>query len=78
MDLFDDLLDDELAAEIAHDGNVPPEHIEGVRCDAVNCAYHDGERFCTASGITVGSQSAEDKGDTLCRTFVRRSMSASS
>ncbi len=72
-----ELFDDELAAEIAGDENVPPEHIERVRCDAVNCAYHDGERFCPASGITVGTQSAEGRGDTFCRTFVRRSMSAS-
>ena len=72
-----ELFDNELAAEIAHDPSVAPDHIPGVRCDAVNCAYHDGERFCTAHGITVGAQSAESMGDTFCRTFMRRSMSAS-
>ena len=64
-----ELFDDELAAEIANDAAVPPEHIAGVRCDAVNCAYHDGERFCTAHAITVGSPTAKERGDTLCRTF---------
>jgi hypothetical protein len=71
-----ELFDNELAAEIANDPSVPPEHIRGVRCDAVNCAYHDGERFCTARAITVGSQSARGKGDTFCRTFERRASAA--
>ena len=71
-----ELFDNELAAEIANDAAIPPGHIAGVRCDAVNCAYHDGERFCTAGDITVGSQTAKEKGETFCRTFERRSMTA--
>ena len=71
-----ELFDDELAAELAGDRNVPPGHIERVRCDAVNCAFHDGERFCTADGITVGAQTAARKGETFCRTFKLREMYA--
>ena len=71
-----ELFDEELAAEIAGDESVPPRHVAGVRCDVVNCAYHDGERFCTANGITVGSLRAEAKDDTFCRTFIRRQMGA--
>ena len=69
-----ELFDEELAAELSGDENVPPEHIAGVRCDAANCAYHDGERFCTAPSITVGCARADDKTETFCCTFERREM----
>ena len=60
-----ELFDDRLAAELSNDAAVPPEHISGVRCDAVNCAYHDGERFCTAESITVGPHTAAKRDETL-------------
>ena len=71
-----EIFDRNLAAEFAGDAAVPPEHISGVRCDVVNCAYHDGERFCTADCINVGSHMAADKGETSCRTFERRMSAA--
>ena len=71
-----ELFANELAAEIARDENVPPDHIYGVRCDVTSCAYHDGERFCTARDIAVGSHTASKKEETFCRTFVEREMHA--
>ena len=67
-----ELFDNELAAELAGDANVPPAHIDRVRCDAVSCRFHDGERFCTADSITVGAHTAAAKDETFCRTFERR------
>lgn len=68
------LFDDELAAELAADPNVPPDHIEGIRCDVESCAYHDGERFCTADAVSIGMQLAATQSETCCRTFRRRAM----
>ena len=68
-----EFFDDELAAEFA-DGNIPPERIIGVRCDVASCAYHDGERFCTADCITVGARGAHSRSETMCRTYRRRVM----
>ncbi len=68
------LLDDGLSAELSADPNVPPEHIDGIRCDVESCAYHDGERFCTANGVSIGMQLADSLSETCCRTYRRRSM----
>lgn len=68
------LLDDELSAELSADPNVPPDHIDGIRCDVVSCAYHDGERFCTADGVSIGMQLADSLSETCCRTYRKRSM----
>ena len=28
-------------------------HIKGINCSVKNCAYHDGESYCTANAIAV-------------------------
>lgn len=66
--------DDELAAELSADPNVPPDHIDGIRCDVESCAYHDGERFCTADGVSIGRQLADSLSETCCKTYRKRSM----
>lgn len=43
--------------------------LPGVCCDVKNCAYHNGEDKCTASGITVGPSYASTGNDTACVTF---------
>ena len=67
-----ELFDDKLAAEFADDASIPPDRIDKVRCDVVSCAYHDGERFCTADCITVGTLTAHSRGETSCRTYENR------
>ncbi|MBC8569549.1 DUF1540 domain-containing protein [Zongyangia hominis] len=44
-------------------------HITGVRCEVVNCAYNEGRRYCTAKEIKVGPAFAAMNGDTQCSTF---------
>lgn len=44
-------------------------HIKGINCDVKNCAYHDGESYCTAGEITVGPTYAATGHDTVCATF---------
>ena len=44
-------------------------HIKGIDCSVKNCAYHDGECYCTAGHINVGPASAKTSGDTICATF---------
>jgi len=44
-------------------------HIKGIKCDVKNCYYHNAETFCTAEQISVGPQSADTSGETLCATF---------
>lgn len=47
----------------------PPQHIRGIVCDVKNCAYHDGDNFCTANRIQVGPSFANSSGQTACATF---------
>ncbi len=47
-------------------------HIKGVICDVHNCAYHDGDNYCTASKIAVGPSFATSCADTVCATFKQR------
>lgn len=60
--------DEDITASI----NNPPKHIKGVVCSVKNCAYHDSEGYCTASGIQVGPGYAESCTDTVCATFKAR------
>ncbi len=50
------------------DGKIP-QHIRGIVCDVRNCAYHDGDGFCTANRIEVGTTYANRSSDTMCVTF---------
>ena len=47
-------------------------HIKGVNCDVKNCAYHDGDSYCTADKIAVGPSYACTCTDTVCATFKSR------
>ena len=49
-----------------------PRHISGVTCDVRNCVYHDGDNYCCADRITVGSAAARNTSETKCATFVSR------
>lgn len=49
-----------------------PGRLRGVSCDVVNCAYHDGDSYCTASRITVGPTSAARASETACATFRKK------
>ena len=44
-------------------------HIKGINCSVKNCAYHDGEYYCTAEHINVAPSSAKDASQTACATF---------
>ena len=44
-------------------------HIKNVKCDVKNCAYHDGECYCTAGEIAIGPSFATSSTDTICSTF---------
>ena len=46
-----------------------PEHIKGISCSAKNCVYHDGDNFCTATCISVGTTNACCSSETVCATF---------
>lgn len=51
-----------------------PQHIRGIVCDVRNCAYHDGDSYCTANRIRVGPLSANRSGETACATFRPRNI----
>ena len=53
-------------------GNDHPEHIERISCSVKNCVYHDGELYCTANRIAVGTTTASSCGETMCATFKPR------
>ncbi len=44
-------------------------HIKGINCSVRNCAYHDGECYCTAREINVGPSNACTSTETICATF---------
>ena len=50
-----------------------PKHIKGISCSVKNCAYHDGDSYCTAKQISVGPVSATSCADTVCATFKQKS-----
>ena len=50
-----------------------PRHIDGISCDAKNCVYHDGDNYCTAKRVSIGSVVATCSGETRCATFEARS-----
>ena len=60
--------DDRLVVSV----NNPPRHINGIVCDARNCVYHDGDSYCTAARISIGSVTACHSSETRCATFVMR------
>ena len=45
----------------------------GVVCDVSNCVYHDGDNYCTAERISVGTANACCCSDTICATFKPKS-----
>ena len=47
-------------------------HIRGIVCDVHNCAYHDGDNYCTADRIAVGPSFATSCADTVCASFKPR------
>ena len=49
-----------------------PRHISGITCDVKNCVYHDGDNFCTARRVTIGSTAAVRSSETRCATFEPR------
>lgn len=44
-------------------------HIKGINCSVKECAYHDGECYCTAEQINVGPSNAHSSSETICATF---------
>lgn len=52
-----------------YDNDSIPYHIRGISCNVKNCAYHDGDGFCTADKIQVGPSYANCCMDTVCATF---------
>lgn len=64
MELFD--------YNLAIKPDTTPRHINGITCDAKNCIYHEGDNYCTAIRITVGSIIAISSSETRCATFEPR------
>ena len=46
----------------------------GVRCDVINCVYHDGDDHCVAEKISVGPSYATSCTDTVCATFKQKTV----
>ena len=46
----------------------------GVRCDVINCVYHDGDDRCVAEKISVGPSYATSCTDTVCATFKQKTV----
>ena len=51
------------------DGTLPD-----VACGVTGCKYHSGSSHCSAKGINVQNESAHQKADTFCSTFVSKTM----
>ena len=49
-----------------------PRHIGGISCSCRNCVYHDGDNYCTAERISVGTVTASCSSETVCATFKPR------
>ena len=54
--------------------NGTPKHIRGIICDVKNCAYHDGDNYCTADKVAVGPSYATNCTDTVCATFKQKQL----
>lgn len=59
-------------SDLLSTANSVPKHINGITCDARNCIYHDGDNFCTANRVTIGSTAATRSSETRCATFEAR------
>jgi hypothetical protein len=46
--------------------------IAGVTCTVRSCQHHTISNHCQAGDIKVGTEYAEDKGETFCSTFKHR------
>ena len=53
-------------------GGSVPRHINGITCDVKNCAFHDGDNYCTASRVTIVSIVSRSSESTRCATFEPR------
>ena len=51
----------------------PAKHIKNLTCCVGNCAYNDGDGYCTAGGVSIGPGYASSCTDTACATFRKRS-----
>lgn len=60
-----DYLDDGIGSAISGE----PRHIKGIVCSVTNCAYHDGDGYCTAKRVNIGPGYASSCTDTVCATF---------
>ena len=47
-------------------------HLKGVNCTVTTCSHHGDNNTCHADDIKVGTEYAEDKGETFCSTFKHR------
>ena len=54
------------------DKNKLSKDIPGVNCTVRSCQHHTISNRCQAGDIKVGTEYAEDKGETFCATFQRR------
>lgn len=52
--------------------NQAPKHNRDISCCVRNCAYHDGECYCTADKISVGPSTASCCTDTVCATYRKK------
>ena len=68
MGIFDEMNDRSRQEETSR----APKHIKGIVCDVRNCAYHDGDSYCTAEKIAVGPSYACSCTDTVCATFKQK------
>lgn len=46
--------------------------LQGIKCNVMNCYYHDCDTHCTAKEISVGPRNADCSAETLCATFKPR------
>ncbi len=43
----------------------------GIACDVTSCAYHNGQKRCSAEKVHVNSPGqAQTKEETVCSTFI--------
>ena len=70
MGIFDEFYD----STVQRTDRRTPKHIRGISCDVVNCAYHDGDNYCTAERVAIGPSYATMCADTVCATFKPKQM----
>lgn len=49
--------------------NCTPKKINGIKCEAKECAFHTAGNSCEAGEIIVGCPTANCSSDTRCTTF---------